>query len=126
MTRPLGRETLVASMWLLLATLLVASASYAGLNWFGQECSGRGVALATFAACIAFIPPLWFELLIGPTVASPLATVVWRLGVLLPTVLLTRYEIEAERNCAQVTLLACYLMILPLESWLLIRQSRPS
>ena len=126
MSRSVTRELLAASGCLLAATALVGIVSYGMLWRLGLVCAVSSVAWATLAVCVAFVPPLWFEVLIGQSAAGPLATVAWRLGVLLPAVLLSRYEIEAERNCAQVTLLACYLMILPLESWLLIRQSRPS
>ena len=125
MTKSVAGKLLIDSLLLLAAILVIAGLSMAGMNWAGKACDLRSVALATIVVVIAFVPPLWLEYFIGPMVAAPLATVLWRLGVLLPAILFTTYQIEAARNCVQVTLLACYLMILPLESWLLIRQSRP-
>ena len=90
----------------------------------GTTCDFRSVALATTMATVAFIPPLWIEVLMGPSVAGPIAVVLWRMAVLLPALLLTANQIEPARKCCQATLVACYLVSLPLESWLLIRQTR--
>ena len=102
---------------------MVGSASYFVMSQRGMACDARSVALATLAVFTALVPPLWFEVLANLKVASPLVTAMWRLGVLLPVIAYTTQQIEPVRNCMQGTLLACYLMTLPLESWLLIRQS---
>ena len=125
MVNSIGRRLLVDTGLLLAAIIAAAGLTAWSLELTGRGCDLRSVAYATLAVSVALIPPLWLEYFIGPMVAAPLATVLWRLGVLLPVVLFSTYQIEAARNCVQVTLLACYLMILPLESWLLIRQSRP-
>ncbi len=92
----------------------------------GQACTPQSVALATTAVLVALVPPLWFERSMNLKAVGPLATVMWRLGILLPVIAYTTRQTEPVRNCMQGTLLACYLMTLPLESWLLIRQSNAS
>lgn len=114
----------------LLATLVVTGylamvgcVSYIVMNQRGVACDATSVAMATLAVIAALVPPFWFEVLANLKVASPLVTMMWRLGVLLPAIVYTTQQTEPVRNCTQGTLLACYLMTLPLESWLLIRQS---
>lgn len=114
----------------LLATLAVSGyvatagwISFIVMSQRGMACDARSVAIGTLAVAAALVPPLWFDVLANLKVASPLATTMWRLGVLLPAIAYTTQQTEPVRNCMQGTLLACYLMTLPLESWLLIRQS---
>jgi hypothetical protein len=116
---------LVGQSGLLLAVIVVTALGCCVVfRRLGMQYDAPSVALATSGVALALIPPLWFEMWRGLGVAAPLATVAWRLGILLPIILYTSYQFEPSRNCVQVTLLACYLMTLPLESWLLIRQSR--
>lgn len=117
-------KLLVHTAWLLASIAVVGAGCYVVLKQSRMDCDGVSVAMATLAVALALVPPLWLECLAGTTVAAPVATVAWRLGILLPVILYSNYQTEPARNCAQVTLLACYLMTLPLESWLLIRQSR--
>lgn len=119
------RRLIVDSCLLTAAIVVAAGLSMAACRWLGRACDWTSVACATLAVVAAFIPPLWIDAYLGPSVGGTLATMAWRLGILLPAVLWSTVQIEAARNCVQVTMLACYLMILPLESWLLIRQSRP-
>ncbi len=105
---------------------MVGLGSFILMKQRGMAVDGRGVALATLAVAVALVPPLWFDMLANLKVAGPLVTVMWRLGVLLPAIAYTTQQNEPVRNCMQGTLLACYLMTLPLESWLLIRQSSSS
>src|SRR5690349_9797062 len=111
MTKSVARALLVDSALLVPAIVTAACFTAIGLRCSGQACDLRSVAMATFVVVLALVPPLWLEFFIGSMVAAPMATVLWRLGVLLPAVLFSTYQIEAARNCVQVTLLACYLMI---------------
>jgi hypothetical protein len=125
MKRPAARALLADSGLLVGAIAAVACCTVFGYRMAGKACDIRGVAIATLAVMAAMVPPLWLEFLTVRPVAAPLATVAWRLGILLPAALWSTYQLEPARNCVEVTLLACYLMTLPLESWLLIRQPRP-
>lgn len=125
MKRPAPRALLVDSSLLVGTIVAVACLTISAFRMTGKSCDAASVAIATVVVAMAMVPPLWIELWMGRVVAAPLATVVWRLGILLPAALWSTYQMEPARNCVQVTLLACYLMTLPLESWLLIRQSRP-
>lgn len=125
MTRRDRRSLLVDSSLLVGALAGLACLTLFGLRMAGKPCDGRSVAIATLVVGVAMVPPLWIDFWMGRAVAAPLASVVWRLGILLPAALWSGHQMDPARNCVQVTLLACYLMTLPLESWLLIRQSRP-
>ncbi len=105
---------------------MVGLVSFILMKQWAMAVDAQSVALATFAVMVALVPPLWLETLTRLKVAGPLVTVMWRLGVLLPVILITTQQTEPVRNCMLGTLLACYLMTLPLESWLLIRQSSES
>lgn len=125
MKRPNARALLVDSSLLVVAIVAVACLTVLVYRITQRPYDTTIVAMATLLVAVAMVPPLWIEFWMGRVVAASLATVMWRLGILLPAALWTTYQLEPARNCAQVTLLACYLMTLPLESWLLIRQSRP-
>ncbi len=105
---------------------MVGLVSFYLMKQRGMQADPQSVAIATLAVAAGLVPPLWFERLAPLKVAGPLATVMWRLGILLPVIAITTQLAEPVRNCMQGTLLACYLMTLPLESWLLIRQSSSS
>lgn len=124
MRQPSARALLVDSSLLVVAIVCVAGLTALGFRITKKPLVESSVAIATLVVVVAMVPPLWIEFWMGRAVAAPLATVVWRLGILLPSALWSTYQMEPARNCAQVTLLACYLMTLPLESWLLIRQPR--
>jgi hypothetical protein len=124
MKRRTSRALLIDSSLLASAILAVACLTVFGFRMTEQACDIASVATATLCVGVAMVPPLWIDFWMGRSVAAPLATVVWRLGILLPAALWSTYQLEPARNCVQVTLLACYLMTLPLESWLLIRQPR--
>jgi hypothetical protein len=121
----LKRSLIVDSSLLLIVIAVSAVGCCVAFIRSGKPYDLTSVAIAAAAVAVALIPPLWLEDWMASVAAAPLATVLWRLGVLLPVILYSTYKIEPARNCVQVTLLACYLMTLPLESWLLIRQSRP-
>lgn len=125
-SEPRRRSPVLASLALGGFLAMVGLGSFFAMKQRGMSVDSRSVALATVAVAAALVPPLWFEHLAQLKVAGPLATVMWRLGVLLPVIAYTTQQTEPVRNCMQGTLLACYLMTLPLESWLLIRQSSSS
>jgi hypothetical protein len=112
----------VATGWTVGFLAMVGLGTFVVMRQRGFACDPQSVAMATLAVMAALVPPLWFDRL-NLRVAGPLVTVMWRLGVLLPVIAFTTKQTEPVRNCTQGTLLACYLMTLPLESWLLIRQS---
>lgn len=124
MKTPSVRAIFVHSSFLFLLNVFVSALCLVGFYSSSMGCDIRMVAIAWLMVLAALIPPLWFEFLIGPSVAGPLAVVLWRLGVLIPAIMFTTHQIDPARKCCQVTILACYLVSLPLESWLLIRQTR--
>ncbi len=121
-----GRGLVLHSVVVILAIVATAGAVTCIQVWMGSVCEWQSVAYATFSVLLAMVPPLWIENRMGKSAAGPLATVAWRMGILIPAVVLSWNKVEPARNCIQVTMLACYLISLPLESWLLIRQSRHS
>lgn len=124
MKRPAVRALLIDSSLLAGAIAVAACLAIIGYRMTGKACDRAVVAMATVIVAVAMVPPLWIDFWMGRVVAAPVVTVMWRLGILLPAALWSTHQLEPARNCVQVTLLACYLMALPLESWLLIRQSR--
>ena len=125
-TGPVLGKPLMASAGLVGFLAMVGLVSFFVMQQRGNSCDPRSVAMATLAVMVALVPPLWFEIVGNLKAAAPLVTIMWRLGVLLPVIVYTTGQMEPVRNCMQGTLLACYLMTLPLESWLLIRQSSSS
>ncbi len=124
MNRPAVRELILHSTYLIVLLVATSAITFFVMSRLRMSCDWQSVALATLSVAVAVVPPLWIETVLGPMVAAPIAGVLWRLGVLLPVVVLSTYKLEAARNCVQVTLLVCYFVTLPLESWLLIRQTR--
>lgn len=124
MKSPSVHVLLVHSGILFLLIAIVSILCHLSFSIASLDCGMQTVVLAALMAIFALIPPLWLEVLIGPSVAGPLAVVLWRLGVLIPAIMFTTHQIDPARKCCQVTILACYLVSLPLESWLLIRQTR--
>lgn len=106
---------------------------------------GAVVAIATFRhvdrfdalsiafACVwclgACVIPIWFKPLLRNGGTYQLAVITWRLLALLPAMAWGMAQTGASRNSFMTTLMACYFLTLPLESWLLVRdaqRSRPS
>ncbi len=88
----------------------------------GSSFPSRVVVLATMFTLGGCIPPLSFPTLLSHSPASHIAVTLWRLGLLLPAVITLGNLDGAERKYFLVALLACYLVALPVESWLLIHQ----
>lgn len=73
-----------------------------------------------------YLPPLWISTWNHLGAARQIAVVLWRFGLLLPALLLAKQWEGVERNCFLYTMLACYFVALPLESWLLVRDVKRS
>lgn len=99
---------------------LVATFSHAASNPLWP------VVMATAATCSGVVPPLWIAARIKDGPSKQLAIIGSRLLIMLPTIMLSGLWHGAERKCFLTTLLACYFIALPLESWLLIREVRRS
>lgn len=93
----------------------VATFSHAGTDL------ANPVVVATMVTLVGSLPPLWLGRLISNGPASQLAVIGWRLAVMLPSLAMLGFWEGGERNCFLITLLACYFVALPLESWLLIQ-----
>jgi hypothetical protein len=80
--------------------------------------------VATIGTWLAVAPGQWVTRLVSNGPAKQLAIVVWRLMILLPCLVIGGAWDGDARKCFFITLLACYFVGLPLESWLLIRDVR--
>lgn len=88
----------------------------------GSSFPSRVVVLATLLTLGGCLPPLWLPTLLSHAPASQIGVTLWRLGILLPAILVANGLEGVERKYFVVALLACYLVALPVESWLLIHQ----
>lgn len=79
---------------------------------------------AAGAVALSCVPGPYFRAVFSNGAARQLAAVAWRLLTMLVAFGLAGWWEGAARNCYLTTLLACYFVALPLESWLLIRQCR--
>lgn len=82
------------------------------------------VIWAGSAVALSCVPGLSFRALFPNGAALQLAAVTWRMMAMLAALGCAGFLEGAARNCYLTSLLACYFVALPLESWLLIRQSR--
>lgn len=105
-----------------LAVILVGGISYLATLSHAGPVTLRPAAAAIGLTLMGTLPPLSFRSLFSKALASHLAVTVWRIGILAPALVLARTWEGDERNCFITTLLACYFVALPLESWLLIHQ----
>ena len=80
--------------------------------------------VATVGTWLGVAPGLWVAGRVSNGPAKQLAIVVWRLMILLPCLVIGNTWDGDARKCFFITLLACYFVGLPLESWLLIRDVR--
>ncbi len=90
----------------------------------GWEQVARPVAAATCVTLFGLVPPLLISKMMRNAAAKQLLVVAWRLGIMLPALFLATRFFEEERKWYLNTLLACYFVALPLESWLLIVDAR--
>lgn len=84
----------------------------------------RFAIVAMLWTMLATIVPFWFERVISNGAALQLAVVVWRMGTLLPALAFATTLQGNARICFVSTLLVCYFVALPLESWLLALRAR--
>ncbi len=90
----------------------------------GTSSSIEPAYLAASIVLLAVVPPLHFGRLNINGAAKQLLVVAWRLAILIPSVAIAARLTADARKCFLLTLLACYFISLPLESWLLIRDVR--
>ncbi len=108
--------TIVVTGWLTYLATLSHAEPVAASHWL----------LASGLVLFAYLPALWISRLISNAAVKPLVVFGWRFSVLLPALAFTTRLSGDEINCFVAVLLACYLVALPLESWLLIREANRS
>lgn len=108
-------------MLIALLVVLAAWISYRATISHGLVSGPWPAISAALITLLATLPPLYFTRLLSNGAANQLAVVSWRLAIILPAVALATKYVDDERKCYLITLLACYFISLPLESWLLIR-----
>jgi hypothetical protein len=113
--RPL-RNALIVS----LAIMATGTVSLLATISHGWEQVFRPVATATGVTLFGLVPPLLMSKMMQNAAAKQLLVVAWRLGIMLPALVLATRFLEEERKWYLNSLLACYFVALPLESWLLI------
>ncbi len=112
------------SLVLALAISLTSTAVYVATFSHGTINGVPYIALAALASLIATVTPIWLERLIINGGTYQLAVIGWRMGTMLMALALASLFPLPARNCILTTLLACYFVTLPLESWLLARRTR--
>jgi len=80
-------------------------------------------ALAAMWTATATVAPIWLESLIFNGATFQLAVVTWRLMTMLGAFVIAGALPSEVRNYFLSTLMACYFVALPLESWLLARRA---
>jgi hypothetical protein len=110
----------MASPWLLVAAILLTGA-ICYVATISHNVHNRWIYVTVSATLVLFatVVPMWFERVITNGAAFQLGVVAWRMGTLLPALYFARLLDEPARNCMLITLMACYFVALPLESWLL-------
>jgi len=121
-TAPHNRSTRILDTVILVAAIALA-AVVINLATFSHVTpqNPKPALVATLCTVLGCVPGIWLGTLLSNGAATQLAAVAWRLATLLPCIALSRMWIEDERNCYLMTLMACYFVALPLESWLQIR-----
>jgi len=79
--------------------------------------------LAAMWTVTATVAPIWLESLIFNGATFQLAVVTWRLMTMLGGFVIAGALPSEVRNYFLSTLMACYFVALPLESWLLARRA---
>ena len=119
MTTPFKNALLIA-----LLITLAAALSYRATISHGISAGPKPTVVAALVALMATIPPLYFTRLLSNGATNQLAVVAWRMAIMLPALAIAVRYTADERKCYLISLLACYFISLPLESWLLIRDVR--
>ena len=116
------RESLVIAV----ATALTAAvATLATFSHAPHVDPWPAIAAAT-SVLFALLPPLYLRRQLSNGAARQMAVIAWRLPAMLASLLLANQWDGLSRKCFIAALMACYFVTLPLESWLLIRECKPS
>ncbi|GIW97498.1 MAG: hypothetical protein KatS3mg111_0831 [Pirellulaceae bacterium] len=121
--RPTAKYGAIAATLTLVQTSVIATYQVAtiGHRWPGWW---SPAVIAWAVMTISMLPPLGILPRIHAAPAAYLLIPTWRMLVLLGAVLIADWWPGEPRNHFFALLMACYFVVLPLESWLLIRQIR--
>ncbi len=111
----------------LLIAVLVATAAWLGYRAtisHGASCSPKPAVIAAMIVLFGALPPLYFGRLLSNGATKQFSIIAWRIAIMLPALVLAMRYVDVERKCYLISLMACYFVALPLESWLLIRDVR--
>jgi hypothetical protein len=124
MNSPQERMTpLQISLILATAVGCVAVVVYVATFGHAPPTAARLCAAAGVWTAVATIAPIWLESLIINGGTFQLAVLSWRSITMLGGLLIAQTFPVQARNCFLTTLMACYFIALPLESWLLARNA---
>lgn len=111
------------SLLILIAISCAALAVYVATFSHAPPTAGSYFVLAAVWTATAAIAPIWLESLINNGGTFQLAVVTWRLMTMLGAFVIAGTFPSEVRNYFLSTLMACYFVALPLESWLLARRA---
>ena len=111
------------SLILVGAISCVAAVVYVATFGHAPPAAAMYCALAAVWTATAAIAPIWLESLIFNGATFQLAVITWRLMTMLGAFVIVQTFPAESRNCFLTTLMACYFIALPLESWLLARNA---
>jgi hypothetical protein len=115
----LTTSILVASITVTATVVYIATFRHSGPS------SVKYIFAGALACVAATITPIWLERWVFNGASYQLLIVAWRLGTMLFALAVSSQFSLPERNYIITTLLACYFVTLPLESWLLALRTRP-
>jgi len=101
----------------------VAGVVYVATFGHAPASAAKFCAMAAAWTATAAIAPIWLESLIFNGGTFQLAVITWRLMTMLGAFIIVPTFPADARNCFLTTLMACYFIALPLESWLLARNA---
>lgn len=112
-------------MSLILAVTLASVSCFVYVATFGHasESAGRMCAVGGAWTAVATIAPIWLESWIINGATFQLAVITWRLLTMLGAFIIVQTFPPDSRKYFLTTLMACYFIALPLESWLLARNA---
>lgn len=116
-------STLRISLVLACVISVVAAGVYVATFGHAPHAAAKYCALAAVWTATAAIAPIWLESLIFNGATFQLAVITWRLVTMLGAFVIVQTFPAESRNCFLTTLMACYFISLPLESWLLARNA---
>lgn len=112
-------------MSLILASTLACISGLVYVATFGHapESAARMCAAGGAWTAVATIAPIWLESRIINGATFQLAVITWRLLTMLGAFIIVQTFPPDSRKYFLTTLMACYFIALPLESWLLARNA---